>query len=96
MNNEPPPDDRGPKNDDGYLVYSVSDDESCSSAVIRGVAIATNCDPLTMEPLGRSVDPGAIDALFGHQSERVPDSLSFTFFGREIVVTPTRVYVRRD
>lgn len=94
MNDEPSPDDRGPNDDEGYLVYSVSADESCSSAVIRGVATSTDRSPLTMRPLAHSIDPGAIDALFGRQSKGVPESLSFTFIGCEIAVTPGRVYVR--
>lgn len=95
MNDEPPSDDCGPKNDEGYFTYPVSTDESCSSAVVRSIATATDRDPLTMEPLACSVDPGAIDSLFDRRSERAPDTLSFTFLEREIVVTPGRVYVRR-
>ena len=95
MNDEPPSDDCGPNNGGKYSMCPVSASESCSTAVVRCVATATDRDPLTMEPLAHSVDPGAIDSLFGGQSERTPNMLSFTFLGREILVTPGRVYVQR-
>lgn len=96
MTNGSPPGDSEPQDDEGYHVYSVSADESHSQVVVRGVAIAIDRDPLGMKPLAHSVDPDAIDDAFGRRHEGTPDSLAFTFEGRDVVVTPNWVYVRHD
>ena len=90
-----PPDDSDPRDRERYHAYSVSDDESHMEAVVRGVARVTGHDALEMEPLAHSIDPAVVDAVGGLPRD-ASNSLAFAFEGREVVVTPTRVYVRRD
>ena len=66
--------------------FTCPDDESVSAAVVRAVAAFTGRDPLSMEPLYRSVDPGALDALFESQSQR-PGLVEFSFSGLRVQVT---------
>jgi hypothetical protein len=39
-------------------------DDRLSDVVVRAVAIATNSDPRRLAPLGHTVDPDALDAVF--------------------------------
>lgn len=66
--------------------FTCADDESASAAVVRAVAAFTGRDPLSMEPLYRSVDPDALDALFESPSQGA-GLVEFSFCGLRVQVT---------
>lgn len=70
----------------------VDDDERVSDAVVRLVAAVETCDPLELAPLGNSVDPDAIDAVFaapeGTDRKR---TVAFTYLGYTVTVEGTAV-----
>lgn len=59
------------------------DERPASARVVEALALATGTDPLEIEPLYRSVDPDALDALF-----RTGDAgwVRFTHHGHEVTV----------
>lgn len=70
----------------------VDDDEQVSEAVVRLVAAVDGTDPLDLPPLGRIINPDAIDAVF----EPVPGSpgttsrtLTFSYHGYTLTVDGT-------
>ena len=67
-----------------------------STAVIETVAIATNSEPATLEPLYNSVDADALDTLLAsdgiHSIDRVT-TVSFAFAGRDVTVQNNGVVV---
>ncbi|QLG61279.1 HalOD1 output domain-containing protein [Halorarum salinum] len=93
---EGPPPDCPESGDDGFHAYAVSEYESYPEAVVRGVGIAADSDPLGMEPLAHAVDPDAIEDAFDRRRGRTPNRLAFTFEGHRVVVTPEWVYVRPE
>jgi len=71
---------------------TVRDDELVSEAIVRLVASVDETDPLDLPPLGRLVNPEAINALF----ERVPGSperterrVQFAYHGYTVCVVGT-------
>jgi hypothetical protein len=72
------------------LTYEVNDDEELSEGVVSAVAAVSNTDPAVMEPLARSIDPDALNALFADQYDGTPresGTARFAFLGYELVVT---------
>jgi hypothetical protein len=67
-----------------------------STAVIETVAIATNREPTALEPLYKSVDVDALDALLAsdgfHSTGRVT-TVSFAFAGHDVTVQNNGVVV---
>ena len=59
------------------------------SAVVRAVASAEGCDPRELDPLARSIDPDAIDALFDPPTEVSARErrLEFRYEGYRVAVT---------
>jgi len=60
-----------------------------STAVVKTVAIATNREPTTLEPLYKSVDADALDALLdsdGFHSTNEVTTVSFAFAGHDVTV----------
>ncbi|WP_224337203.1 HalOD1 output domain-containing protein [Haloprofundus halobius] len=60
-----------------------------SAAVIETVAIASDREPTSLEPLYKTVDPDALDALLG--SSEIPSidgdiTVSFVFAGHDVIV----------
>jgi hypothetical protein len=61
---------------------------TASEVVIEAVAAATGRDPMELPPLYRTVDPEAVDALFGG-ADGDPERdvfLSFTYAGAAVTV----------
>jgi len=83
-----------PRNAETVLTREVGADERVSEAVVAAVTAASNVDPAEMKPLAESVDPDALDALFGDRydgSPRAGGTARFVFFGYEVVVTDASV-----
>lgn len=96
MRNTDQPDGRTECHPDEHR-YEWSSDTALSVAVIEAVASATGHDPMEIEPLYESVDPGALDALFESEAGRrdsgtvsflVADHLVVADSAGEIVVYP--------
>lgn len=60
-----------------------------STAVIQTVAIASDREPASLEPLYKTVDPDALDALLGSSEIYSTDgdtTVSFVFAGHDVLV----------
>ncbi len=60
-----------------------------TEAVVRTVAIAADAEPTGIEPIFRSIDPDALDALVGSVGDggrSAPVTVSFTFVGHDVTV----------
>ena len=60
-----------------------------TEAVVRTVAIAADAEPTEIEPIFRSIDPDALDALVGSAgdgSRSAPVTVSFSFVGHDVTV----------
>jgi hypothetical protein len=85
MSEEPPATDYGTA-----LTYEVTSDETPSDAVVAAVAVASDTEPASMDPLAEFIDPDALDALFADQYDgttRTGGQVRFPFFGHEVLVT---------
>jgi hypothetical protein len=77
---------------DGQRSSAVRTDEQVSEAIVRLVATVDGTDPLDLPPLGRSINPDAVDAVFDpipggdRGTER---SLTLTYHGYEVTVSGT-------
>ncbi|ADD05736.1 uncharacterized protein Nmag_2169 [Natrialba magadii ATCC 43099] len=74
--------------------YEITDDQSPSETVIRGVAALTNTPVLDLAPLYTVIDPTQLDELYEKTSDAVQAELSFTYSGCAVTVTRTAVHVR--
>jgi hypothetical protein len=69
-----------------------------STGVVEAVAADLGEDPLSVEPLARRVDPGALDALLAGGTEATDESavtVSFTFADRHVTADATGLVVVR-
>ncbi|QLD91194.1 hypothetical protein HWV07_07185 [Natronomonas salina] len=82
----------------GDAAQPTSSDESVSETVVTAVADAKGVDPLDLDPLYDSIDPDALDSLFGHAgagssiaklSFEMADCEVLVRGSGEVVVTPT-------
>jgi len=67
-----------------------------STAVVKTVAIATNREPTTLEPLYKSVDADALDALLdsdGFHSTNEVTTVSFAFADYDVTVQNNGIVV---
>ena len=67
-----------------------------STAVVKTAAIATNRGPTTLEPLYKSVDADALDALLdsdGFHSTDGVTTVSFAFAGHDVTVPGYEIVV---
>ena len=72
-------------------------DESTSMAVVLAIADVLGRDPLELEPLSAQLDPEALDTLVAEAAGDHTDlSISFSFAGCAVVVTPTQVRIRGE
>lgn len=72
-----------------YRTVYDSSVNSVSRAVVEAVSRATGTDPVDMDPLGRAVDPDALDALFVPTVSGPPQgdaSLTFGYASCEVTV----------
>lgn len=60
--------------------------DSASLAIVAVVAVATNSDPIDLEPLHSVVDSSALDILFSKAANGIRGSVSFSYEGFELTV----------
>ena len=71
----------------GDTVQTNSSDDAISETVVTAVADAKGVDPLDLDPLYDSIDPDALDSLFGHAGAGVSiRKLSFEMADCEVLV----------
>lgn len=66
----------------GHMEYEIERSESVSVAVVRAVSAVDGRKPGSLPPLGRVLDPDALDALFAPQADGEPRTggrLSFVY-----------------
>lgn len=71
---------------------TVRPNERPSDAVVRLVASVRECDPLDLEPLGRAIDPDALDALFAERPDGLDAgsaTVSFSYCGYALTINGT-------
>jgi hypothetical protein len=75
--------------DEVTLRYEYDRSQRPSTAVVEGVAAATNCEPTALPPLQEFVDASALDALVASASGTDGDhvDVSFVYDGVEVRVT---------
>lgn len=67
----------------------ADEDDPVSQRVVAKVAAATDSDPLELDPLYQSIDPDALDRLFGGDADVPRETEGFVQFsvsGCEVVV----------
>lgn len=62
-------------------------DEPVSRTIVAAVAAHTGTDPLELEPLYDTVDPDALDSLFGTGEDQSSTRVAFTYCGCDVVVS---------
>lgn len=72
--------------------YTLDADESPSQGVYSVVAAVENCSPLDLEPLAKTTDPDALDALLTGDTRA--DRIEFEYCGYEVTATPDEICVR--
>lgn len=64
--------------------------ETVSDVVIEAVASKAGEDPLSIDPLHSTLDPDALDAIFGSKLHGAPRntgiSVTFSYYGYEVTV----------
>ncbi|MDS0260777.1 hypothetical protein NDI56_15320 [Haloarcula sp. S1CR25-12] len=63
---------------------------SVTMAVVRAVAAVENEEPQALKPLGKVVDPEALEAIVDGESAR---HVTFRYCGCEVVVTESEIAV---
>jgi hypothetical protein len=72
---------------------SIDDDERVSEAVLLAVSAVSGRPPLDLPPLQSSVDVDALNLSFASSS--TVEAVRFTYVEHDVLVVPSRVYVRR-
>lgn len=70
--------------------YTIDEDESPTTAVVRAVARAKGCDELTLDPpLATVIDPDALEQLFARTSMLNGENITLTFryVDHEVTIT---------
>lgn len=62
-------------------------DEDVVEVIVRTVAVIHNADPAELSAIGGVVDPDALHAIFGRESERFAADAQVTFVYEDLVVT---------
>ncbi len=74
----------------------VPGSDSIIQAVVEAVSTVRGCDPLELATLADSVDPDALEALFGQDAaQSVARSLTFRYEGLDVTVTGDGAVVAR-
>lgn len=77
--------------DEDRFHFTATDDRSPSEVVVDAVAFVHGLDPLEIDPLGRVIDPRALDSLLATAEDL---TVTFEFEGLEVVVrAPDEVLV---
>lgn len=73
---------------DAFHVSLDPENDDVVEEVVRAVAVIHNTDPKALTPLGNVVDPDALEALFGADSEgfTADAQATFVYEGMEITV----------
>lgn len=82
---------RGASTEAGYR-FRTEPDENVSTAVVEAVAAVTDTSPMELEPLAESIDPDALDRLFGDSGRRL--TVEFAYAGCAIVATGSTLQIR--
>lgn len=72
---------------------STNQQEKTSMAVVLAIAEKLDVDPVDLEPLAKSIDPGALDRLFDRSDGAMPE-LSFEHAGVSVRIDSGGVHVR--
>ncbi|ODR79411.1 hypothetical protein BG842_06945 [Haladaptatus sp. W1] len=70
-----------------------TDNESISTVIAETIATHKGIDPADLEPLYKTIDPDALDALFAPQNDgtaRTTGQITFTHAGYETTVKSDR------
>lgn len=70
----------------GDAVQTDSSDDAISRRVIDAVAETKGVDALDLDPLYDTIDPDALDVLFGDDASRSSTELRFEFEGCEVLI----------
>lgn len=73
--------------------YSIAVDETVCEAVYTAVATVEACSALDLDPLGESVDPDALNALFPVDGRNEQCHLTLQYCGYELHVTGDEITV---
>ena len=79
--------------------HRVGDDAQPSHVVVAAMADARDCEMHELSPLYETIDPGALDDLFGHRHDGTPRTegrVEFVHGDCEVVVEPDHVLVFCD
>lgn len=93
------PTDGGPADESSSrsleVSYTLGDDESPSTSVVKATALLTDTSPLDLDPLYDVIDPEHLDGMVRSSSDD-PGSveISFRYSGCEVTVTPAAVHLR--
>lgn len=71
----------------------VRPEESVVETIVRSVADATDREPTDVQPIARTVDPEAIEALYARASEDNQLAVSFRYEGCQVTVEENAVTV---
>jgi len=69
--------------------YEIEGSESITEAVVRAVSAVKGCPPETLRPLGKVLDPDALETIFdsrGDSAPRLGGRISFIYNGCRITI----------
>ncbi|MCU4744792.1 HalOD1 output domain-containing protein [Natronoglomus mannanivorans] len=66
--------------------WNRDSEETPVFAVVSAVAEASGADPLELPPLGRAIDPDALNELFTGRSESTVAEVTFQYAGYDVTV----------
>ena len=77
---------------EGTYQYKLDGTEPPSAGVYSTIAVLEDCPPLALSPLAETLDPDALDDLFG-RGRPTSVEVTFTYCGYEVTVTSRSVRV---
>jgi hypothetical protein len=72
------------------LTYELHADQPPSEGVVAAVSTSSGVDPAAMEPLAKTIDPDAVDAMFSDHYDGTPRGtghIQFAYAGYEVLVS---------
>lgn len=72
---------------DAFHVSFDPDEDDVVEEVVRAVAVIHNTDPNALSPLGRVVDPDALEALIGRGFEEFGTDTQVSFVYEDLEIT---------